>query len=446
VKTFPKNTYGLFHTQNNNWPLRYLSHPEVNVGLLMWWLTAGIFWKSFYTGMGCAEMAMIALQWGLSAGHNFQPPPGSPGFVFQSACDINRSCRQVLLGWEGEIMPGNIHGDLLDRLPPHIRARYRAVPWPSKAEIENGPPSKISAWVDLSMEACEQLLDDPSTFDDASLSFCYNTGDDVSIEPYPEVVEGETPQNVFKGLRVAIGGLTCIDYTSAGDQLGMAGPSTKVMMVFVGERRSRKEPTFYVECVVSEGLEAYIRKRLEHIYDIDIVIVDVKEDLGEPHARKRMFINGVRRDMMVRTRPLADLKSVFKESLVGNGDMYFCMNEDKARVDIETMRKKARLYEEPGSQFAYHDVMPQYQQEHVRCFGERREELILAAKLQQTDAYIADVKDDAYDNHAKAAVHMTTTLRKSVHYSFLKGRCLLEPEVYGSMGIVTSALVEDRPS
>jgi site-specific DNA-cytosine methylase len=393
--------------------------------------------------MGCAEMSMIALLWGLKASHGFSPPPCSPGFVFQSACDIQRSCRQVLLGWEGPIQPLNIFGDLLDRLPPHVLARYNAVSWPSKDDIEVYPPSKITEWVAKSMDTCERLLDEPGTFDDLSQSFCYNIGECVNTESHPDVLEGEHPDKVFKGLRVAVGGLTCLDFTTAGDQLGLAGPSTKVMMVFVAERKMRKEPMFVIECVLAKELLAYVKARLQGIYDIEHVHLDVKDDLGDPHARRRMFIHGVRMDMLVRTRPLEELKQAFKESLVGNGDMYFCMSDAHVKEDIAQLKIRARIYEDPGQEFAYLDVMPQYQQEHVQCFNERREDMIAAGKLLRTDSYVADVKDNAFDNHAKGATHMTTTLRKSVHYSFLKKRALLEHEMFFSMGIATSRLVQE---
>ena len=83
-------------------------------------MRVGIQVRSLYTGMGCAEMSIVAILWGLQRLFNFEPPSDG-GFVFESATDRDPTCRMVLRSWVGTHAPRKIFSDLLDRLPADVQ-------------------------------------------------------------------------------------------------------------------------------------------------------------------------------------------------------------------------------------------------------------------------------------------------------------------------------------
>ena len=135
-------------------------------------------------------------------------------------------------------------------------------------------------------------------------------------------------------VRIAAGGLVCVDWSSAGDMCGFAGGSTKACLTWIEERRARQEPFWVVECVWSEPLLNFIRARLGYLYDIDFVIIS-PDDLGYPINRVRMWLSALLRRSLRRLRPLQDLRQSFGQKVVASPDMYYVLNGEQLQDVID---------------------------------------------------------------------------------------------------------------
>ena len=75
----------------------------------------------------------------------------------------------------------------------------------------------------------------------------------------------------WQGLRLTSAGIVCLDLTQFGEQFGLAGPHTRVFLLWVAERRAVREPVWVAECVVSEVLQKALVSLLGDIYDVEVL-------------------------------------------------------------------------------------------------------------------------------------------------------------------------------
>lgn len=89
------------------------------------------------------------------------------------------------------------------------------------------------------------------------------------------------------GLRMCVGGHTCVDASTRGHNLGCSGPSTKVCLAYLHERRVTKEELFLDERVVpwTEWVTEYV---LGDLYDVRVMVAS-PHLFGFPVTRWRKF-------------------------------------------------------------------------------------------------------------------------------------------------------------
>ena len=117
---------------------------------------------------------------------------------------------------------------------------------------------------------------------------------------------GEVGDHESQGVRLVVGGMTCVDWRQNGDKKGFAGASTKPAQVSIEQRRARHEPFWIIECVYSEHLIKYVNARLRYLSCIDWVLVNPSH-FRYPVSRDRMFLSGLLLESVRRTRPCPSL-------------------------------------------------------------------------------------------------------------------------------------------
>ncbi len=185
-----------------------------------------------------------------------------------------------------------------------------------------------------------------------------------------EVLDGELGTGPWAGLRLSSAGVTCLDFTSYGEQHGLAGPHMKTLMLWMAERRSLLEPVWIVECVVSEVLPAFLKETLGDWWDIEFVKL-CPTDLGFPMIRERMWAVGVRRDAMVKTAPLHNLKTALHRSMVSSGGMFWCMNRDTVMEILQKTARKRHKICPQGVSPTWEECLPEYQKGFLEGYKDR---------------------------------------------------------------------------
>eukprot|EP00974_Lingulodinium_polyedra_P015136 1465346-Lingulodinium_polyedra.AAC.1 len=310
-----------------SWPQKVLQAIGEDGRLaLQFWFSVGISLKTHYSGLGCIELAFNALHQTLCK--DFELPVKPPRYT--ECCDISEICRRVLMEPTGAMEPIHCFGDLLDRLPPDVHIELAAMQWPSKHWIAKHGAAMTEVRVKKLMHRALDLLERPHAFASTSKAFCYKHKMRCQVDNTdPEHLAGERGEEPCNGMRFAAAGQTCTDWSLQGDMMGFAGPSAKACIVWVEERRARREPWFLQECVHSPHLLRFIKARLGFIYDIECVTIG-PDMLGHPVARPRVWISGLLNDAFVRTKPFNGCLEVFAKELTERlrPDIYFAMDAD----------------------------------------------------------------------------------------------------------------------
>jgi hypothetical protein len=237
----PKDLLDAFH-----WPETLLDDfgPRLR-DQLAYWFDQGLLIKTKYTGYAGFEIAMHAIQWALTEKFDMSIRFGC---ISGEACDINPSLRKVLAQYTGAVSPAHTFADICSRLPPDIQTKLALISWPSKRWVESHDRATVAQHVDELMDQVWELLNSRSdVFGPKAKSWCSNCNDmcDVEADYVQAVIPYEDVPDLCQGVRVNASGVTCLDWSQNGDQLGWAGQSTKPYLVFVAELRKRREPFFF---------------------------------------------------------------------------------------------------------------------------------------------------------------------------------------------------------
>lgn len=186
---------------------------------------------------------------------------GDPAFVLVDACDILPHCRGCLKAFK---KPGfkHVFCDMKDRLPSGLKQEVEDL-----APKPDGNPDFFEDQFFAVDSVLEAACEDPqsSLFLNGSTAYCdlhgkqcmlYGAGhDDVAC-------------CVF-GFHWA--GTSCLDITAFGARRGVHGPHSAIWLLWVHERRRRREPVVFTENGPQWPLEETIRA-LGDIYEACCII------------------------------------------------------------------------------------------------------------------------------------------------------------------------------
>ena len=422
---------------------RWNYHLLVDLGplgreLLGFWFRIGIFMKTQYTGMGCLEMALAAVAWSLRNEFGFSVPD----FHQLEGCDILPKCREVHSKLGIAVGPQCLYDDILNRLPLDVRLEFQALEWPSK-EWCAAHPDKVDDHVSALMHKAVGILNKLGVFDKAK-SHCTVHERPCPIED-PAIItdefrRGEVGLGECRGVRVNGGGLTCLDWSSYGDCAGFAGASAKPCIVWVEERRARKEPFWFAECTYSKELLAFIHRRLDPFYDVGHVVFG-PSDMGDPVGRVRLWMSGCLKGAVKRLRPMSEVASLFR-NIVGNSDMYYVLPEEYTDMTIQERADKRYIMAKPGQKLTYRDTLSQMEQVHLEGYEAARKDKIHAGKLDESDVFCCDLSQSPHGCARAYGNTMSTMTRTSFRWSHAKKRCLHGLEHLGSLAIPTKPVLD----
>lgn len=125
-------------------------------------------------------------------------------------------------------------------------------------------------------------------------------------------------------LKIAWSGHVCVDVSKLGAKAGKFGPQSKLLLVWMGERRILQEPILFMECTELWD-PVLVVEFLGDLYTLHVILLG-PEDLGVWATRVRKFAILVLNSFGVLGRPMELLRSMFtrrRPSFSKQGDMFF---------------------------------------------------------------------------------------------------------------------------
>ena len=158
------------------------------------------------------------------------------------AAELNHSRRSMLIHFEPWARSQHIYGDMLDRLPPHIRQMVdETMPDPSLP-----PDVRSAAYRKISTEL-EKFYTGPSAHTDCQNSECLihkrNCKLYTTVQPLDLDTDGSDRESgdVAPVIRMNIAGPECSDFTNMGAQKHESGPSMVSQSCYFAERQFQRE-------------------------------------------------------------------------------------------------------------------------------------------------------------------------------------------------------------
>ena len=151
-----------------------------------------------------------------------------------------------------------------------------------------------------------------------------------------------------------------LDWTAMALQKGLAGPSAKANMLWVMERRSKREKLLFMECTVLFEQKAAIEDGLGDLYNFEIVVLG-PDDFGVPAMRPRKFIVGVLRDWGAMLNPVCHpvfgVRRFFREPALSGDDLFLAPQETKQKY-FQEMAKRKQLNPAAVALLSPRDLLP----------------------------------------------------------------------------------------
>ncbi len=256
-----------------------------------------------YSGMGCAETAMSMLQVALQHGG------GAPAanITCFSACDLNETCRQLLLAHTGPLAPQHVFRNVLDRAPSAVveslerkgerlrdllrlrlsAARDRGMDAKALRHCKDAQVAKMSArYLQVAIEALEACF----PFDSDAALWCEKCNGHCRVCP-PTITAAAAPR-----LHIEVAGTTCVAWSSMGAKLHWLDASALPCLVWMFSMLSAAPSIIVHECVV--GFDDVALKRVLGRRYCLVPCVFSPSDLGIPTARRRKYTLCIRTDLL----------------------------------------------------------------------------------------------------------------------------------------------------
>jgi hypothetical protein len=150
-----------------------------------------------------------------------------------------------------------------------------------------------------------------------------------------------------------------LDWTSLGEQLGLAGKSAKANMVFVQERKVKQETVVLIECTMYVKEDEAVIDQLSQLYAWQVVVLG-PDDFGVPNYRGRKFMIGVLRSFGGMKHPVTDnVYGVprYYKALCLTGDDLFIAPEDEIKAYQMELAKSRGVPSELAAYGRLEDVL-----------------------------------------------------------------------------------------
>ena len=245
--------------------------------------------NSCYSGMGCAETAMLAVQKG------FAQRGICCEINYHSACDSQKLCIKALSAHKAQ--HDHVFTNVWDRAPAGVQQRLQAKAWTLRNAVKQRQAALIQAGVSRSFiaswrrqtviklgekfvdYACNILSQGPWHADMTS----YCSKHDTQCSPVPRRSSNEC-------LLVEIGGTTCVGWSSMGSNWGWLDDAGGPGLVYLHWARSYGPDMFMHEC--TRHFDHKVARRILGGEMHVSVMQHSPSDWGLPVARGRQYMVG----------------------------------------------------------------------------------------------------------------------------------------------------------
>ena len=241
------------HAMNARWPDSFQRLERL--------FGRGLVCTTHYSGTGAAEMALAKIS----------TRPG--GVLFHSACDVDPTCQQVLLGHGLESRAEHVFGDLCARPPANIRAALEAAlgRFQKRARRASTPA--------LSQAFLQEAMQILSQWHLGREDRCYCARHARSCPAFP---------TTGGRYHLEVSGVNCQPWSCAGRRLGWLDDRSMPCLVLVRMILATEPDGVCLECTPEfdfAGLSGLLRGK----YTGDHVIMS-PTDFGLPVSRRRMYM------------------------------------------------------------------------------------------------------------------------------------------------------------
>eukprot|EP00971_Amphidinium_carterae_P351652 6492212-Amphidinium_carterae.3 len=243
------------------------------------WLQRGISLSTSYSGIGSAEIAAEMVQVGAASRGLFDADT-MQGFDFVEAVDNKAAARAALLSRSGKGSgPRHVFGDINERVPMDFR------------QMLDGMGCDADA-----VEEKQRLFDDMKTlfkaaeetgklFRKGRKRYCFRHRKECCLLDEPQHEDATCSK-----LRVHIAGATCKDYSRRNIHgQGVLGPSGRVLLTWLYERRHSQEDIVLLENVPS-FTTSVVTDMMGATHDVAASLTLGPECLGWWCQRQRLFL------------------------------------------------------------------------------------------------------------------------------------------------------------
>jgi hypothetical protein len=231
------------------------------------------------------------------------------------SCDTHALSFKVMNALPQEMQPEHHHGNILDRLPSHVKAALNSIKWPERSHAKQNRMKAMCESIDCVVEVNNVLA--TCTYATANLkSMCLKHGGRCSIK---------VPHEAKAKITMNWSGLVCLDVTQFGDELYAAGPHMLPQLGWMHERGELQEKFVVAECGPNWTGGEDIRARLpKHHVEENLLC---PSQWGNALGRRRKWVTANRYRTTMSLQEFLEKTGAFKTCMCP-GSMYYCEHKD----------------------------------------------------------------------------------------------------------------------
>ena len=290
----------------------------------------GLFLSSNYSGVGTAEIVCEFIQTAVKDQVQCsQSSSGSDvGLVCISATDSLADCRRVLLSYVSS-PPNCVFGSLEERAPAELVNNLRSMQDSCLSEAHNahaeGVRDAYTSWGRFFMEeACQVIRESADKAGVAPLVWCYRHQSNCHFS--------RRHLRTDSGWTLEVAGVSCIDWSLLGNQLGWLGPTCISFLLW-----AREQHVFRPDITVIENVDNFDDHVLKMLFPKHTITVFglLPSQFGVPATRSRKYIVMLSEDCCWNPAlrdPISLLRHLFMQDEQWGSAVEFC-SAPSAMVD-----------------------------------------------------------------------------------------------------------------